>query len=124
MLTNSKQPRKQRKSRFTVPFHKLHHLVNVHLSKEAKEKLNTKRRCIAVKKGDRVKIMAGENRGKVGKVTSVDLKGTKVFVEGIARKKSKGGEAMVPLDPSKLLITDAVLDNYRKKLLERTVKIV
>jgi large subunit ribosomal protein L24 len=123
MLTNSKQPRKQRKARFTAPLHKLHHLVNVHLSKEAKGKLKTTRRCIAVKKGDRVKIMVGENRGKIGKVTGVDLKGTKVFVEGIVRKKSKGGEAMVPIDPSKLLILEAVLDDYRKKLLDKTVKI-
>ena len=121
-MLKTKQPRKQRKIRFLLPLHKLRNLVNVHLSKETKEKLKTKRRCIVVKKGDKVKVMVGEHKGKMGKVVKVDLKSIKVFVEGIARKKGKGGEAMVPLDPSKLLIIEAVLDDYRREMLERIIK--
>ncbi len=36
-----------------------------------------------IKKGDTVKVIAGKDLGKEGKVTSVDVKNHKVVVEGI-----------------------------------------
>ena len=36
-----------------------------------------------IKKGDTVKVIAGKDSGKEGKVVSVDVKGGKVVVEGI-----------------------------------------
>ena len=36
-----------------------------------------------VKKGDRVKVIAGKDKGKVGEILSVDPKAEKVVVEGV-----------------------------------------
>jgi len=121
---SSKQPRKQRKARFEAPLHMRQHLVAVHLGKELKAKLKTKRRCLPVREGDKVKIMRGEFSGKSGKVTRVDIRYGKVYVEGIVKKRGKGGEAFIPLDPSKLLMVDAGLsDKMRSRILERSKKI-
>lgn len=122
--TNSKQPRKQRKARYEAKLHTRQKWLAVHLDKELRTKLKTKRRSVPVREGDRVKIMRGENRGKSGKVSKVDLRYSKVYVEGIVRKKGKGGEAPVPIDPSKLLMIEAgFADKMRSKILERSKKI-
>ena len=39
--------------------------------------------ALKIKKGDTVKVIAGKDSGKEGKVVSVDVKGGKVVVEGI-----------------------------------------
>ncbi len=123
-LTDSKQPRKQRKARYEAPLHSRQKWLAVHLNKEMRGKLKTKRRSVPVREGDRVKIMRGENKGKSGKVTRVDLRYSKVYVEGVVRKKGKGGEALIPIDPSKLLMVDAGFsDKMRSRILERSKKI-
>lgn len=38
---------------------------------------------LKIKKGDTVKVIAGKDNGKEGKVLSIDLKNHKVIVEGI-----------------------------------------
>ena len=38
---------------------------------------------LKIKKGDTVKVMAGKDNGKEGKVISVDRKNNKVLVEGV-----------------------------------------
>lgn len=38
---------------------------------------------LKIKKGDTVKVIAGKDNGKEGKVLSIDLKNKKVLVEGI-----------------------------------------
>ena len=48
-------------------------------------------RNIEVRKGDEVKIMRGKFRGKQGKVGTVDVKHTRVQIDGVQRAK-KGGE--------------------------------
>lgn len=123
-LTDSKQPRKQRKARYEAELHTRQKWLAVHMNKETRTKLKTKRRNIPVREGDRVKVMRGENRGKSGKVSRVDLKHSKVYVEGIVRKRGKGGEVLVPIDPSKLLMVEAgFADKMRSKILERSKKI-
>jgi large subunit ribosomal protein L24 len=122
--SNSKQPRKQRKARYEADLHTRQKWLGVHLNKEMREKLKTKRRSVPVREGDRVKIMRGEHKGKSGKVIRVDLRYSKVYVEGIVRKKGKGGEVPVPIDPSKLLMVEAGFsDKMRGRILERSKKI-
>ncbi|MEK9181296.1 MAG: 50S ribosomal protein L24 [Patescibacteria group bacterium] len=70
---------------------------------------------INFKKGDTVKVLAGKDRGKSGKVVAVDYKRGRVTVEGVnirtrhqrARKAGqKGQKVQFPagLDPSKLML--------------------
>jgi len=123
-LTSSKKPREQRKARYEAPLHMRHCLMAVHLAKELREKLKTKRRNLPVREGDRVKIMKGEHRGKSGKVTNVDIGRGKVFVEGVVIKRGKGGEAFIPIEPSNLMLIEADMsDKMRNRILERSKKV-
>ncbi len=117
----SKQPRKQRKALYEAPLHKRQKLVSAHLSKELREKF--KKRSLPVRKGDEVKVLRGEFKGRTGKVVEVDLKKLKVYVDGITRKKSTGEEVKVPLHPSNLMIINADMsDKKRVKTVERVAK--
>ena len=118
---SSKQPRKQRKYRANAPLHIRHKFVSAHLSKELREKYKT--RSLPVRKGDTVEIMRGRFKGLEGKVTKVDLRSVKVYIDGIKTKKVDGSEVMVPIDPSNLLIKELNLDDrLRLKVLERKSK--
>lgn len=119
----SKQPRKQRKERFQSPLHLKRKMLAAHLSKEAREKLKTKRRSLVVRKGDKVKVLRGDKKGHVGKVARVDIKKIKVFVEGVTSREAKGTEKLAPVDPSNLLIIEAgASDKERLSVLERSKK--
>jgi len=64
--------------------------------------------------------MRGKFKGTVGKVDEVDLKKTKVYIENIKRKKASGQEISIPFNPSKLMLTNVIVeDKERKKLVER-----
>ena len=116
--TKSKQPRKQRKALYQAPLHKRQKLVSAHLSKELREKLG--KRSLPVRKGDEVKIMRGEFKGRTGKVIKVDLKKLRIYIDGITRKKSTGEEVHVPIHPSNVMIINADLsDKMRVKIIER-----
>ena len=41
---------------------------------------------LGIKKGDTVVVITGEDKGKSGRVTSIDTKAQRVFVEGINMK--------------------------------------
>jgi large subunit ribosomal protein L24 len=115
---SSKSPAKQRKYRYNAPLHIQQGFLSTHLSKELRTKHNT--RSIPVVKGDKVKILRGQFKGRENKVDRVDNKETKVYVTGIERPKKDGSKSMYPLNPSNLMITELNLDDKkRKESLER-----
>jgi len=82
------------------------------LEKALREKYG--RRNIEVRKGDDVKIMRGKFKGKQGKVGSVDIKNSRIQVEGIQRTK-KGGEKLITwFHPSKVKIILLNTDDNRR----------
>jgi large subunit ribosomal protein L24 len=99
----SKKPRKQRNYRTQAPLHIKQTFMHVHLSKELRKKL--KMRHIGLHKDDKVKILVGNFKGKDGKVTALNLKKGKIFVEGIERVKKDGSKVRIPLEPSNVMIT-------------------
>lgn len=118
-MIQSAKPRKQRKFRFTAPMHKRQNFVNVHISKELSTKLGTKRRSIEVRKGDTVKVMAGDHKGKSGKVVDVNLRTGKIRVDGVNRKNSKNKDLQIPLFASSVYLVDLDLtDKLRKAEVE------
>jgi large subunit ribosomal protein L24 len=120
-MIKSKQPRKQRKFLYTAPLHIRRKMMAAHLSKELKQKYKT--RSLPVRKGDEVQVMRGEFAGKIGKISRVDLKGYKVYIEGVTRKKTIGTEVQVPIHPSKLKIINLNLeDERRRKILQRKME--
>ncbi len=110
---SSKQPRKQRKYRHNAPKHIKIKFLSAHLSKSLREKYN--RRSAPLRKGDKVKVMRGNQKNKIGKVDRVDLKKSKVYVAGIEVTKKDGNKVPLPLDPSNLVITE-LFDEDKKRI--------
>jgi len=117
----SKKPRKQRKALYKAPLHKRHKLLSAHLSKDLIKKW--KRRSLPVRKGDEVKIMRGKFKGTIGKISKVDLKRLKIYIENVKRRKVSGEEVHVSLHPSNLLILNPVMDDKKRlKVIDRGKK--
>jgi large subunit ribosomal protein L24 len=110
---SSTRPAKQRKYRYNAPLHIKHKFLSVHLSKELKAKYG--RRNIVVIKGDKVKVLRGQYKGRENKVERVDIKSTRVYITGIDRQKKDGSKSIIPLQPSNLMITELKLDDKKRK---------
>jgi len=98
----SVQPRKQRKFLHNSPSHIQRKMMASPLDKSLKEK--HRRNSIEVIKGDEVKIMRGKSKGKQGKVSIVDVKRTRIQVDGINRSKKTGDKIGIWFHPSKVKI--------------------
>lgn len=120
-LTKSKKPSKQRKAMFQAPLHIRRKFMTAPLSDELVEKYGVKR--LPVRKGDKVRIMRGEFTGVEGKVTRVDLRKMRIYVEGVTRQRMDGTPVFVPIHPSKVIILELDLsDQKRKELIEKKKK--
>jgi len=119
-MIKSKQPRKQRKFLYNAPLHVRRKILSAHLSKELRTKY--KRRGFPIRKDDEVEVMRGEHRKKRGKISKVDLKKYKVYVEGITIKRTDGTERQIAFHPSNLKIVNLNLqDKLRVKVLEKNI---
>ncbi len=117
----SKQPRKQRKYRAKAPLHIRKNFLSANLRKELRKKYQ--RRSFPLRKGDVVRIMKGNFRKKTGKIEEVNLKRTKVSIEGIQRTKKDGTKVNVFFHPSNLQIKELNLDDKeRMKSIERKIR--
>ncbi len=120
-LKKSKQPRKQRRYRHNAPLHIKQNFVHAHLSKELRQKHN--KRSIGLKKGDNVKVLRGQFRGKTGGVDKVYLKNSKAVIIGVETVKKDGSKVPYPITISNLMIIELNLDDKnRKKIMERKTK--
>ena len=118
-MIKSKKPSKQRKFLYQAPLHIRHKLLSAHLSKELRKEWN--RRSLSLRKGDEVKVMKGKFKGTKGKISRIDLKELKIYIENVKRRKVSGEEVHVPIRPSNLLILNPDLrDSKRKKILQRS----
>jgi large subunit ribosomal protein L24 len=112
------KPSKQRKKLFQAPDHIRYKLFAAPLSPELRASHGVK--TLPVRSGDTVRIMRGDHKGFEGKITRVDRKKYRVYVEGLTREKVDGSAIFVPLHPSKTMITNLNLDDkWRRKILER-----
>lgn len=108
---SSKQPRKQRKYRVNAPLHKKHKFLSSNLSKALREKHS--KRSLPLRKGDEVLVMRGAFKKKKAKVVSIDLKSSKVTLEGLQRTKKDGTKVPVLFSSSVLQIQSISSDNKR-----------
>jgi len=117
-MMKSKKPSKQRKALYQSPLHKRHKFLSAHLSKSLIERW--KRRSLPIRKGDEVIVMRGQFKGTTGKISDVDLKRFKVYIENVKRKKVSGEEVHVPVSASNLLLLNPVMDDKeRLKIINR-----
>lgn len=115
------KPSKQRKMLFQAPDHIRYKHFAAPLSPELRASHGV--RTLQVRSGDTVRIMRGDRKGFEGKVTRIDRKKYRIYVEGLTREKVDGTTIFIPIHPSKVMITRLNLDDkWRKKILERKKK--
>ena len=117
----SSQRRKSRKAHFSAPSNIRRKIMSSHLSKELKTKYDV--RSVPVRKGDTVKVMRGQFKGREGKVQAVYRKRWALHIEKIVREKTNGSQSQIPIHSSNCLITQLKLDKSRKALLERKKRV-
>jgi len=118
---SSVQPRKQRKYRYNAPMHVRQKFVSAHLSEALRNRFG--RRSLPLRAGDEVKVMRGSKSGFKSKVDRINLKKSKIYVEGFNVKKVDGSEVLRPVDPSNLLIVEPKMDDKRRQMIvERSRK--
>jgi len=108
-------PKKVRASILERGFLSLKRTLRAKLSDALREKY--KRRSLAVRKGDTVKILRGDFRNIEGKVTAVYPKEGRIAVEGVTREKVKGGTVQLTIHASKVMLTNLNLDDKRRRAL-------
>jgi len=114
MQKSVKDPGKQRKKHFNAPAHLRHKSMAAPLSSELVASKGAK--TLPVRKGDTVRIMRGDNKGFEGKISRVDLKAYRIYLEGLTREKVDGTNIFLAVHPSKVQIRNLVLDDkYRKE---------
>ncbi len=112
------KPSRQRRMLYQAPDHIRHKLLAAHLSPELRASHIVK--SLPVRSGDTVRIMRGDRKGFEGKITRIDLRRYRIYVEGLTREKVDGSTIFVPIHPSKVVVTRLNLDDkWRKKILER-----
>jgi large subunit ribosomal protein L24 len=111
-----KNPRKQRKNHFNAPAHLRHKRMGAPLSSELAASRGV--RTLPVRKGDTIRIQRGDHKGFEGKVSRVDLKEYRIYLEGLTREKVDGTNIFLPIHPSKVEIRNLNLDdNWRKNVI-------
>ncbi len=94
---------------YEAPIHRARRLLTAPLS----EALRTSqgRRSYPVRKGDTVKILRGDFAGIEGKITDMDTRRQRLFVEGVQREKTSGTSTKVSVNSSKVVITKLNLED-------------
>lgn len=110
----SSQVRKQRKYVHRAPLHLKQKMMHSHVAKALREKYNGVR-SVQLRKGDTVKILRGEFRGKEGKVDRITLKRGRVYITGMDRIKADGSKIPVVFHPSNVMIVDFDLSDKKRK---------
>ena len=114
----TRKPGKQRKRLYQASNNERYRRFSAPLSSKLKESHNAN--SLPIRNGDTVMIMRGDRRGSEGKISQIDRKNYRIFVEGVTREKVDGTNIPVPIHPSKVMITRLNLDDkWRKKILER-----
>ena len=77
-------------------------------------------KSLPIRKGDTIQVIRGDNKGFEGKISRVDLKRYRIFIEGLTREKVDGTNIFVSVHPSKVIIKKLNLDDkWRKSIVER-----
>ncbi len=112
------KPGKQRKMLYNAPHHIRQKIMAAPLSPELIASKGVK--SLPIRKGDTIQITRGDNKGFEGKISRVDLKRYRIFIEGLTREKVDGTNIFTSVHPSKVMIKKLNLgDRWRKAIIER-----
>ncbi len=114
--SRTKAPRKQRRWLYNAPLHARKRLLRCKLDEFLAEEYGLD--ALTVRKGDLVKVMRGQFRDTEGKVTRVDYRAARVYIDSATTTRADGKEVPIPIHPSNLMIVKLELDDDRKRLIE------
>lgn len=118
MKATPRKPSTVRKRWFNAPLHRRRKYLSAPLSPELRAEYGT--RSLPVRKGDTVVVLKGDWKMKEGKVTRVDTKRMRIYIEGLTRERMDGSTVPIPIRPWNVMITRLDLsDPWRKRILER-----
>ena len=118
MKIKTKKPSKQRKLLYNAPYHIRGKIMAAPLSEELRKEYGC--RSLPIRSGDTVRILRGDYKDYEGRVTRVDRKKYRIYVDGVTREKADGTTVPVPIHHSKVEIIKLNMDDkWRKKILER-----
>ena len=118
MKATPRKPSTVRKRWFNAPLHRRRKYLSAPLSPELRAEYGT--RSLPVRKGDTVVILKGDWKMKEGKVTRIDTKRMRIYIEGLTRERMDGSMVPIPIRPWNVMITKLDLsDPWRKRMLER-----
>lgn len=121
--TQSKQPRKQRKSHFKADYHLRNRKMTALLSDALREKYGIKR--LPIHKDDKVIVFKNVSKDEEikGKVIRVLPQRYSIHVEGHSKEKADGTIVSFPVHPSNIIITSLNLrDKRRRAIIQRRSK--
>ncbi len=107
----SVKPRKQRSYIREAPLHVKRQFLGTHLSEALRAKHKT--RSVTVRVGDKVTVLRGQFKKKSGKVESVDVIKSRVYITGVELLKKDGSKSAYPIHPSNIVITELEADKRR-----------
>ena len=118
MKATPRKPSTVRKRWFNAPLHRRRKYLSAPLSPELRAEYGT--RSLPVRRGDTVVILKGDWKMKEGKVTRIDTKRMRIYIEGLTRERMDGSTVPIPIRPWNVMITRLDLsDPWRKRMLER-----
>jgi len=118
MKIKTKKPSKQRKLLYNAPYHVRGKIMAAPLSEELRKEYGC--RSLPIRSGDTVRILRGDYKDYEGRVTRVDRKKYRVYVDGVTKEKADGTTVPVPIHHSKVEIIKLNMDDkWRKRILER-----
>lgn len=109
--------RKQRKAHFACNDGEKRIRSSARLSRELRQKYGF--RTFPLRTEDTVIVKGGKFDGKEGVISKINYRDYKVYIEGCFVTKNNGTNALVPIYPSRLTITNFFLENGREQQLER-----
>jgi len=122
MRPASSKPGKQRKYQFNVKKNEIHKILSVHLSPKLRE--GKKFRSIPVRVGDQIIVLRGNMKGRSGRVSRVDPKHQRIYIDKAVKRKTDNTEIPVPIHPSNCMITKYdEKDRKRLELINRRIKV-
>jgi len=118
MKATPRKPSTVRKRWFNAPLHRRRKYLSAPLSPELRAEYGT--RSLPVRRGDTVVVLKGDWKMKEGKVTRIDTKRMRIYIEGLTRERMDGSTVPIPIRPWNVMITKLDLsDPWRKRILER-----
>ena len=108
----SSKRRTNRKKYFNADSEKKRKMMSSGIEKISRGNQNIK--TIPLRKGDEVKIVRGNQKGKTGKIIQCSRKYGVIYINSVTYKKANGDEIYKPIHPSNVLIQKLLLTNERK----------